>query len=418
MEVAENNSIEILKQLTEKLNTRDLELKKSEKKFKTLFYSSSSPIVITDSKNEKIIDANPSFCLTTQYDKSELVGKKIEEFIESTEYKKKNVWIKVEEHEKGGLYSSEYINTFKTKNGHKVVFYWSISKSENKELTYAVGQDITEEYELKKQIEEIKNLYQSIIDNSEDLIKVYDKNLSLIFCSKSIQKLSGYSVEEHMKMGEFSLIHPDDLALIQDCAIKVNINKKIETVIYRGNHKDRGYMWAEAKVIPILDSAGEVQNILAIVRDIHEQKTVFDKLQKNEKQFRTIVEAIDEIVVLQKTNGEIFWSSPSTERISGWNKEDLQNINKEIYVHPDDLNKIKSEFHISLENKTSLTTEVRFKIKHNGYKWFETKIIPVMDKKGQVDYVITKHKDINEKKMYILQLEEKIKIYENKKNQV
>ena len=84
-------------------------------------------------------------------------------------------------------------------------------KNEKGEIIGAmeVTMDITEIENLKKKMSETDRNYKFIVDNISDVVFQQDKNLKITYVSPSVEKLTGYSVEEIMNMNLLDLMTPE-----------------------------------------------------------------------------------------------------------------------------------------------------------------------------------------------------------------
>ncbi len=114
------------------------------------------------------------------------------------------------------------------------------------------------------------------------------------FVSTMVEKISGYQPREFSDNSGlwFSIVHPDDVQVLEESTKKIFSTKKKDTREYRIRHKkSREYLWIEDKVIPQIDDSGKVVGIFGVVRDITERKKMEGVLQESEARFRTLVEA-------------------------------------------------------------------------------------------------------------------------------
>lgn len=115
-------------------------------------------------------------------------------------------------------------------------------------------------------------------------------------------------------------------------------------------------------------------------------------------------------ICLHQTDGSFIKLSPSCQRITGYNPEELIGKNPYDFFHPDDKETIENESHIPLlELKTSTTTiEYRFKKKEGQYLWLRTTTHILKNKDGEIEYLLSVSEDITEvrKKQELLRKEE------------
>ncbi|HEY2726053.1 MAG TPA: PAS domain-containing protein, partial [Parafilimonas sp.] len=117
-------------------------------------------------------------------------------------------------------------------------------------------QDVTEQKEKEKELEENKKFIEKIANISPCIIAVYNKNLDkYIFVNNTAERLLGYSAEEFMSKGRsffYSIMHPDDVKMIKEKNIELieEANKtagtpdeNIKEFKFRLKHKDGTYRW-------------------------------------------------------------------------------------------------------------------------------------------------------------------------------
>src|SRR5712692_1534379 len=81
--------------------------------------------------------------------------------------------------------------------------------------------------------------YRAIVENSADALALLDREGTIRFVTRSIERLSGYSAGEVVGSKAFDRIHPDDRAAVRDA-----FHRSLEqpglplSVQYRGQHKD------------------------------------------------------------------------------------------------------------------------------------------------------------------------------------
>jgi len=102
---------------------------------------------------------------------------------------------------------------------------------------------------LQKNIQEKEKLFESFIENSNEIVYELDIDGIITYASKNWGKLLGYEAEEVIGKSNTSIIHPDDL---ENCANYLNeiIEKGINTkdLIYRALHKEGHYVWHSSNI--------------------------------------------------------------------------------------------------------------------------------------------------------------------------
>lgn len=133
-----------------------------------------------------------------------------------------------------------------------------------------VHEDITHAVEAQEKIRQSEQLYRLVVENSQDLISLMDLKSNLLYASPSHEKILGYKLSELIGQNLTSLIHPDDLPIIQE-ELKKSIQGQVITSSARIKHKDGYWVVIEGVAVVIPNQANLPEMILASSRDITER---------------------------------------------------------------------------------------------------------------------------------------------------
>lgn len=141
------------------------------------------------------------------------------------------------------------------------------------------------------QLNEAKNMYRLLADNTVDLICLHNLDTTFEYISPSIKKLTGYTPEE--LIGEFPMnfVHPKDLATIQKSygsfiTEKEDDNAHVEA---RFKNKKGDYIWFEIKA-KIVKEDGKPVSFQTSAREITQKKEVQYAMKKALAQERELNE--------------------------------------------------------------------------------------------------------------------------------
>lgn len=237
--------------------------------------------------------------------------------------------------------------------------------------------------ELEKQIEEnteqiIANeiRFRKLIENSHDGITMLDKNLSVIFSSNSVERISGWSNAERTGHEVDEMIHPKDRTKVKELfeGILASPGRPIIS-IYRTKHKKGHYIWIEAMFTNWLNDA----NIGAIVcnfRDITVRIKSEEEVKVKNDQIENILNSIaDGFIALDHD----FCYTYANKRIGEiFDRDPHQLIGKYIWTEFEDL--VNSEtyhaFNRAVSKKEYVCNEDYYAPLH---LWHENHIYPMPD---------------------------------------
>ncbi len=131
------------------------------------------------------------------------------------------------------------------------------------------------------QLNEAKNMYRLLADNTVDLVCLHNLDTSFEYISPSIMKLMGYTPEE--LIGEFPMkyVHPKDLEIIQHSFTSFISESEDENayVEARFRNKKGDYVWFEIKAT-IVKENGKPVSFQTSARNITQQKEVQYAMKK------------------------------------------------------------------------------------------------------------------------------------------
>jgi PAS domain S-box-containing protein len=277
---------------------REVALRESKELFEKTFESQKDAIFILDADvPPKITDCNPAAEKMFGYTRQEMAGRTTEFLhISGAALKdfQKQLYPGIT---KQGFF---HLNDFmmKRKDGtyfpseHTVVPL----NNEKAERTgwVSVVRDITGRKQIEEELRENEERYRLLADNVSDVIWIRDMNLRFTYISPSVERLTGYSVEEAiaLTMAEVYTPHSIELAM-KAFSEELSTEKdgqsdpfRVRTIEMEGYRRDGSTIWTEAKMRFLRDSDGHLAGILGVSRDITERKRSEEALRESEAQYR------------------------------------------------------------------------------------------------------------------------------------
>lgn len=165
------------------------------------------------------------------------------------------------------------------------------------ELLIVAMEDITEKKEAESALnealadaEKLKRLYDSIINNTPDLVYVFDLNYKFIYANKALLTMWGKSAEDAIGQGLRENGYEEWHALMHEREIDVVAAEKRSV---RGTvsfpHAELGRRIYDYILVPVFNENGEVEVVAGTTRDITESKLAEQKLQLSENRFRKMI---------------------------------------------------------------------------------------------------------------------------------
>jgi PAS domain S-box-containing protein len=128
--------------------------------------------------------------------------------------------------------------------------------------------------------------FRALVEHSYDAVTLLDGHGIVIYDSRSVARVLGYTPEERLGQSIDTMIHPEDLALVRErfehC---LRHPDEVLHVEYRFRHKDGSWRWGEAVAVNRLNDPA-VGAIVANHRDITDRRMVEAALRDREEQLR------------------------------------------------------------------------------------------------------------------------------------
>ncbi|MGM0366154.1 MAG: HD domain-containing phosphohydrolase [Actinomycetota bacterium] len=235
-----------------------------------------------------------------------------------------------------------------------------------------------------------RKLYDTFFNSTEDMVFLKDEKLRYIMANSSLADFFGKARDEIEGKTDYQLM---DNAYANNCKlsdIKALGSKKVVTSIEKMG--EDVYETRKFK----LEMPGGDTGIGGYIRDIASQRSIIRRLKENEEKYRLIIDNQTELI--NKVDcGKALFASPSYCRFYGKNEKELlgksfiQNVSpKEKEAALVAFNQAKMPPYVSYSLQTA--------IKDGQKRWISWINKGVLDKDGNLMYVIGSGRDITEQK--------------------
>jgi len=185
-----------------------------------------------------------------------------------------------------------------------------------------IVRDETERKRTEEALRESEEKYRLLIENMKDMIVKFDTEGRLLFVSQSYCTTFGKNQDELLGKKFMPLIHEEDreaVAKVIDNVCKPPYTAYVEE---RAMTKD-GWCWQEWINTAVLNKENEVDSIIAVGRDISQQKQAEEALRESEKEYRSTLNNLLIGVVVHASDTSILLSNPEATNILGLTYEQM-----------------------------------------------------------------------------------------------
>ncbi len=353
-------------------------LSSSEEKYRSLIEISSEAIFIN--QNNSIVYLNPEALRLFGFQNfSEVIGRSPFEFFHSDYHSLMQSRIESLRKKRGSssLVENKVVRADGTEIEVEVAA--TIFMFNGEEAIQVVMRDISERKKAEKALRESESHYRLLADNISDVLWIIDlEQLRFTFCSPSVQKLRGYTVEEVLQQTLEQSVTPSSLRSIQEKLLP-RIQEYLDgSLISQTYHdileqpcKDGSTVWTEVSTSFIKNKRGTLE-VIGVSRNISDRIAAEKKFRENEERLRLSLQAGHQgWFDLNIQTGEAIVSNEYATMIGYDPGSFIETNNRWLErLHPDDREKVRQTY---VEYVAGLTDEYRVEFrqrtKSGEWKW-------------------------------------------------
>jgi PAS domain S-box-containing protein len=166
------------------------------------------------------------------------------------------------------------------------------------------SRDITERKRAEEALRQSEERYHVLADNVPALFSYVDADGRYQFVNKRYEEWFGVSATEIIGKHYSEVLGEATYGQIRERVDTVLSGQPVryeEALAYRHG----GTRWVTADYVPHVDDEGEVRGFFALVSDVSQRKRAEEALRESEERYRTIVENVNDALIVHDFDGEI-----------------------------------------------------------------------------------------------------------------
>ncbi|MFO8133817.1 MAG: PAS domain S-box protein, partial [Thermoplasmatota archaeon] len=234
-----------------------------------------------------------------------------------------------------------------------------------------IARDITARKRAQMALEHSEMRFRNLVENANDAIYIIHPERGFQYVNPAFENITGYSAET--VYGEafsfWNVIHPDDRELVKNRAMARESGEDIPSRYeFRLLAADDDVKVVEVATVDI--GTGDEPLVMGILRDITDRIEMEKALKESEEKFRLLAESSTSAIFIHQ--GETFqYVNPAMEEMSGYGREELENMTFWDVVHPDhrDLVRERGKQRISGDTTIPKRYEIKVVTRDGTEKW-------------------------------------------------
>ena len=256
--------------------------------------------------------------------------------------------------------------------------------------------DLVAQQELRR----IELLNQRFAMDQHAIVSITDTAGVIIYVNDKFCAISGYAREEligktHRLINSRS--HPD--------ALFAQMWQTITTgQVWHGeicNHaKNGGQYWVDATIVPFLDAAGKPYQYIAIRTEISESKRMAETIAKSEREYRNVVNSLNEVVFRTDLQGVWTFLNPAWHAITGFAIADSLGRNVLHFIDARDRERVADGLSQLMGRQVdSMRHEARYITRDGNVRWIDVCARAEHDGQGRLAGITGSLTDITERRL-------------------
>jgi len=294
----------VIRDITERILAEKV-IKESEERYRTLFESTASPILVID-KEGNYISCNKAALQFLQCSQEELLSKNVRDFIAPNKKRQmfeihKAMW------KYGGSVETEYFIKGRVKFMELTI---TPTTWQGKSVILGIGKDITKRKQAEEALRESERRLGDIIDFLPDATLAIDREGKVIAWNRAIEEMTGARAPDMLGKTDYEYaltFYNTRRPILIDLVLKPD--KKIEQSYYSILEKQKdllivetwvpylkgakAFLWAKAS--PLYDSKGDIVGAIESIRDITDRKQAEEALEKREMELEAKTNELEDL---------------------------------------------------------------------------------------------------------------------------
>lgn len=350
-----------------------------------------SPIALTVVEENGLISyTNKKFAELVGYKLHEIIGEHFTKFVAPEDRKR------MEEYHikriKGEEAPSEYEYRCLRKDGEtRYVRIKVIKLPENRTLSCKI--DITEERKAK----EMENVFERMANSTAVILFIYQDDY-FVYVNPAMEKLTGYSKEELLKMHFWDIIKENYKEIVKEIGRERQIGKEVKPAVCEIPFYDKNgnLKWALCSFTNI-SYKGKPAGLGTAI-DITEKKKTEEELKEREKRFKFLYQHSPSLNLIIGFDGRILDANDTFLELTGYRREEVIGKNTIDFVVEEQREKVWKQLQMDLKELKTPSIEVDIVGKEKIHTIFFGEGSVTIYEKGKPIGVLISGIDITERK--------------------
>jgi PAS domain S-box-containing protein len=255
-------------------------------------------------------------------------------------------------------------------------------------------QDITERKEAELQVAKSELRFRSLVQNSSDIICIFNDRGYFTYSSPAIKKVLGFEPEDTIEKNAFAFLHPDDINPLKDYLLQMKPDMHQEMPLLRFKNSQGEWRWIESRVTNMCDNP-EIAGYVFNCRDVTERKIAEAEIEK----LSFIARETGNAVIITNPAGEIVWVNEGFTKITDFEFDEVTGKKPGDFLQGPETNLAVVRFmRNKLRKAEPFECDILNYSKSGRKYWLRIQSQPQYDETGKLKYFFAIETDITKEK--------------------
>jgi diguanylate cyclase (GGDEF)-like protein/PAS domain S-box-containing protein len=250
------------------------------------------------------------------------------------------------------------------------------------------SRDVSERVRIEEELRVSERRFRAVVQNASDVVTIADADGTITYTSPSVRKVLGYAPEELIGTQTRDLMHPDDVARVEQAVAEQFLaDAPEEPIEYRVRHHDGSWRLVELTITNLLDEPG-IHGVVGTNRDITERVEAEAVLRLTKARFENLVQHSSDLVSIATVDGVITYISPSVKRLLGFEPHEIVGSESQQLIDPEDIPRVAAAI-VDGNDAGAESTLVEYRAQHRDGSWrvFEGVTTDLLDEPSIAGFV-------------------------------
>jgi PAS domain S-box-containing protein len=245
-------------------------------------------------------------------------------------------------------------------------------------------EDITSRVKAEQEVRASEAFRRSVFDNSPDCLKVIDLDGRL-----EEMNAAGCAL---LELDDFEPLRGSNWADLWPAANRETVREALAAVRAGRVARFQGFcstaagtpkFW-DVSAAPLPGPDGAPRRVLAVSRDVTEQRRAEERVRESEELFRQLAESIPQLAWMTDPDGYIFWYNQRWYEYTGTTLEDMKGWGWERVHDPVELERMLPRWKAALAAGTPWEDTFPLRGRDGTFRWFLSRAHPIRDPLGNI----------------------------------